>query len=115
MSKLKINILADNNHKITKGLMFTDSLPQDECAFFIFPYAGKHAFWNKNVPYAIDVGFYDNAGKLVHVGCLEAQQEQPIAPPTSIKYVLETNKGWFEHNGVDVGTHLWNVIDIGDK
>ena len=112
MSKLKIKILADRDHLIQKGLMFTESLPSDECAFFVFPRAAKHAFWNKNVPYSIDVGFYDNGGKLIHVGALEAEQTQPIMPCDDAKYVLEANRGWFDTHEIKVGSNLWDVLDL---
>lgn len=112
ISKLRINILANNQELIQRGLMHTKSLPEDECAFFIFPQASSCSFWNKNVPYDIDLGFFDSQGKLVQTSVLAAHQEMPIRCGHNVKYVVEANKGWFESNKIDFGTNVWNLVDL---
>ena len=112
MKKLKISILATDDATREKGLMHTASLPEDECALFVFPRIGSHAFWNKNVPYDIDLGFFDERSKLVSIATLQAGQEQAVYGNSKSKYVVEVNKGWFDQNGVEFGTSLWDIVDI---
>lgn len=110
--KLEIFILANNDELIQRGLMFTKSLPEDKCAFFEFPNEYCCSFWNKNVPYDIDVGFFDCKGKLHQISCLKAHQLQPIKATLKTKFVIEVNKSWFRHNKIALGTNLWDLINL---
>ncbi len=87
---LKIILLADKPDTLASGLMFTEPLRFDECAFFIFKYTNDYSFWNKNVSYPISLFFLDENFKIQNIGKLEANQEQPCWSNYPLtKYVVE--------------------------
>ena len=100
--KLKIKYLCDSDEKRKKGLM-KKKISDSECAFFIFPNRGCHGFWNKDVDYPIDVCFINDKFIIVDIFDLEATSENVKYPGNrEVKYVIETNKGILESNGVEV-------------
>jgi uncharacterized membrane protein (UPF0127 family) len=48
------------------GLMHRESVPQGKGMLFIFDYAEPMSFWMKNVPFDIDIAFFDSQGKLLN-------------------------------------------------
>ena len=112
MSKkdLKINIkyLCDTDEKRKKGLM-NRQISNNQCAFFIFPSAGCHGFWNKNVGFDLSLIFLNDHFKVVDFGEMEANSENPIYPKSrEIKYVIEIKKeaGIIENNFVDIDDYI---------
>lgn len=68
------------------------NISNDECAFFIFPHKGCHAFWNKNVEFDLTLVFVDDKFKIVDVQTMKKGSEAPIYPNNrNIKYVLEVH------------------------
>ena len=91
-NKLNVILVADDDHKRTKGLMFHRPLSEKECALFYFASPGKHSFWNKNVGFPISVIFCDDDGTVEDVKYLSAEQTSAIYPDShKIKYVVEAH------------------------
>jgi uncharacterized membrane protein (UPF0127 family) len=98
----RIALYADDDEKRTKGLMFTNPLPEDQCALFVFPRRADHSFWNKNVSYPLTLAFCDGANRVAAVRDMDAGSEAPCrAGDPDIKYVVEVTKGALE--GVSPG------------
>lgn len=113
MPRLNIHKIALNDADRERGLMHTKPLPDGDCALFVFDRTNDYSFWNQNVSYPIDVAFFDDSARLVHVGKLQAHQTSPIKSGNrGVKYVVETASGWFEKNGVKSGSSLWDLIDM---
>ncbi len=113
MPSLDIILIALDEKSRNKGLMFTEPIGDNQCALFIFDHPAQYSFWNKNVPYTIDVAFFDREAMLVDVKHLEAEQEKGIrSDHNRVKYVVETRRGWFEENKVELGTNLWTLLDL---
>lgn len=109
---LKIKMIASDNHSREKGLMHSDPIKNNECALFVFDSPGNYGFWNRNVAFPIDVAFYDDQKNLVHVGHLDPHQESPISANSNrIKYVVETQKDWFDKNNVKSGSSIYEVLE----
>lgn len=87
---LSIKLLCNTTEKLQKGLMFSESLKNDECAFFVFNHLSDHSFWNKNVNYPICLLFLDENFEIRDIGKLDSQQEKPCRSKFPLtKYVLE--------------------------
>jgi uncharacterized membrane protein (UPF0127 family) len=86
--------------------MFASPLVQDEVALFVFPHSERHAFWNKNVEFPLDLAFLDENGKVVDLKHLDAQSESSIRPDNPARFVVEASQGTFERLGVAMGDFL---------
>jgi uncharacterized membrane protein (UPF0127 family) len=83
--------------------MHSAPLGEDEAALFIFPRAERHAFWNRNVGFPIDVAYLDDAMRIVDVQHLDAHQEEPVAPRREARFVIEASRGTFKRLGCGEG------------
>ena len=88
-----------------QGLSGTKALPKNVVKIFMFNSSGQHSIWMKDMNYAIDILWVDEAGKIVHI-------EEKVSPDTYPEsftsedpafYVIETNAGFIEDHGVLVG------------
>lgn len=90
----RIVLYADDDEKRTKGLMFTDPLPDDECALFVFNRERDHVFWNRNVSYPLHLAFVGRDGKVLAVRSMDPMSEAPCSSGSPmVKYVVETRRG----------------------
>ena len=94
-----------------KGLGGRDSLARDRGMLFVFPQVGTHAFWMKDMRFAIDIIWISEDKRVVHLQA-DAPAPAPDAPDSSLpvympgtgaKYVLEVNAGLAAEKGVRVG------------
>ena len=99
----KLRFVASDDTSRARGLMHSAPLAEDEAALFIFPRSERHAFWNRNVPYAIDVAYLDDAMQIVDVQHLGAHQESPVAPRREARFVIEASRGAFQRLGYGEG------------
>ncbi|MGN0835264.1 MAG: DUF192 domain-containing protein [Candidatus Spyradosoma sp.] len=93
--------LAITEIERTRGLMGCRGLAADEGMLFVYPVAETRAFWMKNVPVNLDIGFFDSAGRLLEVRALYAGDlRTTYSNSDDVQYCLEMSEGWFEANGV---------------
>jgi uncharacterized membrane protein (UPF0127 family) len=102
--------LAKTQKEQALGLMFRDSLPEDQGMLFIFPTETRRGFWMKNMRISLDIFYFDSELKLVSVAentppCrTERCPSYPSAGPA--QYVLELNAGKAGELGVKPGDPL---------
>lgn len=93
--------LAITETERARGLMGCVGLGADEGMLFVYPVAETRAFWMKNVPVNLDIGFFDPAGRLLEVRAMNAGDVRTVySDSDDIQYCLEMSEGWFEANGV---------------
>ncbi|MEM4268348.1 MAG: DUF192 domain-containing protein [Candidatus Woesearchaeota archaeon] len=89
--------IARTEHERSLGLMFRDSLPENQGMLFIFEEEDYHAFWMKNTNIPLDIIWLDSELTVVHISrstppCLT--DPCPVyTAPLKAKYVLEVNAG----------------------
>jgi uncharacterized membrane protein (UPF0127 family) len=93
--KLNLRFAATDDDSRSKGLMHQCPLSK-ECALFEFPHLVKTTFWNKNVSFPIDLGFFDQKKRLVDFNHLNSNQEEHVGCKRPFQYVLEVPRGYFE-------------------
>ncbi|MBI4491490.1 MAG: DUF192 domain-containing protein [Chloroflexi bacterium] len=96
--------LADDPEKRGQGLMFRQSLGQDEGMLFIFERPGRAAFWMKNTLIPLSIAFIARDGATVDIQDMEPGSLEPHAPPADYLYALEVNAGWFATHSVGPAT-----------
>jgi len=96
--------IADQPDTRERGLMFRKSMPGDEGMLFIFEYPQMQSFWMRNTYIPLDIAFISDKGSIINVLSMKPLDEGPryrsLAPAL---YVIETNAGWFEQNGIKAG------------
>lgn len=101
--------VADEWPELQKGLMYRESLPEDEGMLFIFPQSGNYPFWMKNTLIALDAIYMDANGTIVDILQMEPCISDPCTdyiPDAEALYVLEVNKGFSERHGIKEGDRM---------
>ena len=99
--------VADNATARSRGLQHRDKLAADAGMLFVYPDAGVRRFWMKDTQIDLDIGFFDDASRLIEVRSMTAldQHVQHVSSKPA-KYALEVNRGWFAANRVAAGAVL---------
>jgi hypothetical protein len=96
--------LADRPASREQGLMFRRSLPEDEAMLFVFEYPQMQSFWMRNTYLPLDIAFLSEQKVIINILTMKPLDEGPryrsLAPAL---YVIETNAGWFQKNGIKPG------------
>ena len=104
---LRINI-ADTPDLRYKGLSDTQLLPEHHGLLFVFPENGKYGITMRDMNYPIDILWFDERLRVVHKEERVAPDTYPRAffPKANARYILETNAGFIEENGIREGARL---------
>lgn len=101
--RLKTEI-ARTTDQIRAGMMFRESIGEDEAMLFVFYRAHRASFWMKNVTVELSVAYLDAEGRILEIHELVPGEEKPVeASSAQVQYALETSRGWFERHDVGPG------------
>lgn len=104
INKIKIEVeIADTAESRQKGLMFRDSLPEEQGMLFIFEKEQKMSFWMKNTEMPLSIAYINKSGIIKEIHHMEALSEKAVQSSHSVLYALEVNQGYFERKGIKVG------------
>jgi uncharacterized membrane protein (UPF0127 family) len=100
--------VADTLSKRIKGLSDTPYLPDNVVKLFAFGVAGSHSVWMKDMNYALDILWVDEAGAIVHIEEQVSPDSFPksFSSPTPAWYVVEANAGFVASNTIAVGDEV---------
>ena len=104
---LKVAI-ANTEETRAQGLSGLDGLPQNHGLLFVFPENEKYGIWMKGMKFSIDIVWLDEDLKVIYIKSDVHPDTYPniFYPPTNARYVLETNTGFIEDQGVQEGAKL---------
>ncbi len=111
--------IADTEPRRVRGLMFQDQLPYDQGMIFVFNEPGLYSLWMLNMQFPLDMMWFDENGKLVHIeqdvppckAALEIATCQSVVPEKEAVYVLEVTAGFVEQNNITKDSIL-TIISI---
>ncbi|MGB5200978.1 MAG: DUF192 domain-containing protein [Sedimenticolaceae bacterium] len=90
-----------------RGLQDRDALAANAGMLFVYPEAKRLRFWMKNTPIDLDIGFFDDEGRLLEVAPMTAFHERPhYVSSAPARYALEVNRGWFAANRIPKDSRL---------
>ena len=90
-----------------RGLQDRAALAADAGMLFVYPRAKRLRFWMKNTPLDLDIGFFNDEGRLLEVLPMTAFHERPYyVSSAAARYALEVNRGWFAANRIAKGSRL---------
>ena len=99
--------LALDDAERQKGLMYVESMPEDEGMLFLFKAAGPQGFWMKNTLIPLDIGYFSGDGVLREVHRMYPRNLESVkSRGGDIQYCLEMNQGWYRKNGIVPGVRL---------
>lgn len=99
--------VADTDAARARGLMFRDTLPDDEGMLFVFAESRRHAFWMRNVLVPLDMMWLDENRRIVWLvesapPCVD--EPCPIyIPERPASSVIEVPGGFTKRHGIRVG------------
>ena len=87
-----------------KGLMYRDSLPENQGMLFVFDRPKQMSFWMRNTHIPLDIGYFTADGVLREIYPLYPRDETSRRSIRSdLLFALEVNQGWYEKRGVKPG------------
>ena len=95
--------IASDEESINKGLMFREKLASDSGMLFMFPDSAQRSFWMKNTSIPLSIAYVDDAGKILNIEDMEPHDLNGSSSHGEALCAIETNKGWFEDNGIQSG------------
>ena len=98
--------VADTAPKKIKGLMFRESLAEENGMLFLFDDDGYHAIWMMNMSFPIDIVWINSDYKIVDI----VKDAQPCKifcpsykPKEKARYVIEVNAGFTDKHSIKIG------------
>lgn len=99
--------VARTKEEQNKGLMFVESMPADEGMLFVHAAPQYSRFWMKNTLIPLDMLFFDDVNRLVHIEhSAEPGDLTPRGPNKFVCSVLELNGGTAKELGIEEGAKL---------
>ncbi len=100
-------VLAATEATRQQGLMHRQRLGKDEGMLLAFPQSQEISLWMLNTPLPLDVGFFDEKGRLFQVISMLPDGGKRIHKSRQPgRYALEMNRGWFARHGLKLGAKL---------
>jgi uncharacterized membrane protein (UPF0127 family) len=91
--------------EIQTGMMFRETISDDEAMLFVFPQPHQTRFWMKNVTVELSVAYVNPEGKIMEIHPLVPGREETVdASSDNIQFAIETARGWFERHKIGPGT-----------
>lgn len=99
--------VAETEEMRRVGLMFRETLAENEGMLFVFDSAGIYPFWMKNTVIPLSIAFIDDQGVIRGLQDMMPNDELTYhAPPVPVRYALEMNQGWFAERQVRIGDQV---------
>lgn len=106
--------IVDTMETRTRGLMFRESMPEDEGMFFVFEEEDEKSFWMKNTLIPLDMIFIGADYRVVSItkGAVPCKADPCGSYPSKgpAKYVLEVNAGVSDKAGLKEGDKTELII-----
>ena len=92
-----------------RGLMYRESLGENEGMLFVFEREQYLSFWMKDTGIPLSIAFLDKNGKVTDIIDMEPYSLVPVRSSRQCKYAIEANRNFFAESGLSVGDSI--VLD----
>ena len=97
---------AETDYEVQTGLMYRQTMEDNQSMLFIFPDVAMHSFYMKNTEFPLDILFIDENQKIASFQKnAQPLNESSLSSKVPVKYVLEINAGLSDQ---------WNLVE-GDS
>ena len=99
--------VVDTLEKQERGLMFRQSMPENEGMLFVYREPQEMSFWMRNTFIPLDIVFVGTDGIILNIHQARPLDESVLYRSAgAAKYVIETNQGWFSRHGIRPGDRV---------
>lgn len=99
MHRVQAELAVKPNERAT-GLMWRQSMPENQGMLFVFEGHAIHCFWMRNTYIPLSIAFLRDDGSIVNIENMQPQQEISHCPTEPVRYALEVNQGWFDKRNI---------------
>lgn len=97
--------LALTEQQEMTGMMFRTNIQDSDAMIFVLPQPQRANFWMKNCPQSISAAYITGDGVIQEIHHLEKNDTNGvIAARDDIRFVLETQDGWFDRHSIATGS-----------
>jgi uncharacterized membrane protein (UPF0127 family) len=89
-----------------QGLMFRQSLGENDGMLFVFPRPERYSMWMMNTDIPLSVAFLDEKGVILNIADMMPHTTTAHSSAGAAKYALEMNLGWFTARNVRPGQRI---------
>lgn len=105
MHVIKAEVVATEAER-QQGLMFRESMAQNEGMVFLFGAPAGVCMWMKNTLIPLSVAFIDDDGKIVNIENMKPHSLESHCSKKPVRYALEMNEGWFKQKNIKPGSTI---------
>ncbi|MGX1929671.1 DUF192 domain-containing protein [Flagellimonas sp. 2504JD4-2] len=99
--------IAETEYETQTGLMYRDSMEENQGMLFVFDNVAMHSFYMKNTEFPLDIIYIDENLKIASFQKnARPFDETGLSSGVPIKYVLEINAGLSDKLGLMVGDSI---------
>ncbi len=98
--------LAATSEKRREGLMYRQSLPENSGMLFVFPSEQVLNFYMKNTLIPLDIAFINSQRVILNIEKMTPLDLTTISSHGKAIMAIETNRGFFEKNGIKAGDKI---------
>jgi len=105
--------IAEDDYTRVKGLMYRETLPENQGMLFIFDDEKIQSFWMKNTPLSLDMLFADADKQIVRIHkYTKPYTTQSYSSGEPSVYVVEVVAGFTDQYGIEPGWFIdWKRFD----
>ena len=89
-----------------QGLMFRQSLGENDGMLFVFSYPEHYSMWMMNTDIPLSVAFLDEKGVILNIADMMPRTATAHSSAGAAKYALEMNLGWFTARNIKRGRRI---------
>ena len=89
-----------------QGLMFRQSLGENEGMLFVFSHPEHYSMWMMNTDIPLSVAFLDEKGVILNIADMMPRTATAHSSAGAAKYALEMNRGWFAARNIKSGQRI---------
>lgn len=93
------------------GLMYRQSMPENQGMLFAYPHEEQLCFWMKNTRLPLTIAFADSNRVITDIIDMEPYDLSSHCASKPVQYALEMNRGWFQRHQVRAGDKLFDTIE----
>ncbi len=97
--------LALTEEQEMTGMMYRTNILETDAMLFVLPYTQRANFWMMHCPESISAAYITPDGVIAEIHHLEKNDTNGVVAATdNIRFVLETQDGWFTKHHINTGT-----------
>src|SRR5687768_16308401 len=96
----------------SQGLMYRQSLDENNGMLFVFSEPGRHSMWMMNTDIPLSVAFLDEKGVILNIENMTPRTATAHRSAGASKYAVEVNRGWFAARNVKPGERVTGLEKV---